>query len=254
MATVTIRIEDDVREDLEQIARTRQVTVSDLLRDQIDGLLGRGVPMRDETPHALSFQERQILAQQHKILQMLHADEGDSYESEHHRAMAGVLREGYAGEYDSVFGGMEEEMPRSECKLLWDILDMFRIIGVSVDRLSDEGRAALSDDDISRLRFAGFDLNDRREGRLLGYVRYLVDTGRWTEIRERLAEIGDNGNSHSRRLPSYERMLAVYTPIWEQHVRGPRGYSPDGELLTAGDLRQIAEVWVWPSGAGKPGA
>ena len=46
------------------------------------------------------------------------------------------------------------------------------------------------------------------------------------KIKPRLAEIGDNGNSHSRRLPSYERMLAAYTPIYEQIAKGSRRVRP----------------------------
>jgi uncharacterized protein len=129
MATVTIRLDNEKREELEEIARTRGVTLSVLLRDQIDTLLGRHVPMRDDVPHTPSFQQRQMLAQQHEILALLHAD--DEYESRHHHTMAEVLREGYAGEYDTVFGAIQPEMPRSECKLLWDILDMFRMLTAS---------------------------------------------------------------------------------------------------------------------------
>ena len=244
MATVTIRLDDSTREELEGIADTRGLTLSDLLRDQIDALLGRHVPIRDDVPHALSFQQRQVLAQQHEILALLHTD--DKYESRHHHTMAEVLREGYAGEYDRVFSAMPPEMSRSECKLLWDILNMFRVLGASVDRLSADDRAALGDDNEPRLRFGGFDLNDSREGRLLGYVHHLVDTDRWTEIKPRLAEIGDNGNSHSPRLPTYERMLAVYKPIFEDGARSERGHSIDAWLLTIDELKQVAKAWAWP--------
>jgi uncharacterized protein YfbU (UPF0304 family) len=244
MATVTIRLDDETREELEEIARTRGVTLSVLLRDQIDTLLGRHVPMRDDVPHALSFQQREMLAQQHEILALLHAD--DEHESRHHHTMAEVLREGYAGEYDTVFGAMHPETPRSECKLLWDILDMFRILTASIDRLPASDRAALGNDNEGRLRFGGFDLNDSREGRLLGYVRHLVDTDRWTEIKPRLAEIGDNGNSHSRRLSNYERMLTAYMPIHEESEKGKRGHSIDAWLLTVDELKQVAEAWAWP--------
>lgn len=244
MATVTIRIDDDTREEMEEIARTRGVTLSVLLRDQIDALLGRPVPMRDDVPHALSFQQRQVLAQQHELLALLHPD--DQHESGYHRKMAEVLREGYAGEYGTVFGGILPEMSRSECKLLWDILDMFRILKASIDRLSADDRAVLGDDNERRLRFGGFDLNDSREGRLLGYVHYLVATSRWTEIKPRLAEIGDDGNSHSMRLPTYERMLAVYTPIFDSNSSGERGHSADAWLLTADELKQVAAAWPWP--------
>jgi uncharacterized protein YfbU (UPF0304 family) len=243
MATVTIRLDDETREELEEIARTRGVTLSALLRDQIDTLLGRHVPMRDDIPHALSFQQRQVLAQQHEVLALLHADED---ETQYHRTMAEVLRRGYAGEYDTVFGAMQPEMPRSECQLAWEILDMFRTLSASIDRLPTNDRAALGADNEDRLRFGGFDGNDSREGRLLGYVHYLVDTDRWTEIKPRLGDIGDNGNSHSRRLPGYERMLAVYMPIQEDNAPGKRGHSIDAGLLTVNELKQVAEAWAWP--------
>lgn len=242
MATVTIRLDDDTREELEEIARARDVTLSVLLRDQIDALLGRQVPMREDVPHTLSFEGRHVLAQQHEILALLKPDED---ESRYHLTMAEVLREGYTGEYDGVFGGILAEMSRSECKLVWDILDMFRMLGASIDRLSVSDRAALGDDSEARLRFGGFDLNDSREIRMLTYVRHLVKTDRWTEVRPRLAEIGDNGNSHTRRLPHYERMLAVYMPIDEQISKGKRGHSMDASLLTVDELKQIAKAWAW---------
>lgn len=242
MAAVTIRLDDDTREALEDVARARGLSLSVLLRDQIDALLGRQVPMRDDVPHVLSFQQRQLLAQQHEILALLHTD--DEYESQLHQTLAEVLHEGYAGEYDRVFGAMQPEVSRSECKLLWDILDMFRVLSASVNRLSADDRAALGDDNEDRLRFGGFDLNDTRECRLLGYVRHLVGTERWTEIKPRLADIGDNGNSHSPRLSAYERMLAVYMPIHEDSIRGKRGYSTDAWLLSVDELKHVAEAWA----------
>lgn len=93
-------------------------------------------------------------------------------------------------------------------------------------------------------RFDGFDRNDTRERRLLGYVHYLVGRGRWAELKPRLAKIGDNGNSHSPRLPSCQRMLAAYTPIYEQAAKGERGYAPDAGLLTVDELNRVAEAWA----------
>lgn len=244
MATVTIRINDDTRDELEKIAQTQGVTLSDLLRGQINDLLGRGVPMRDDVPHALSPQQRLLLAQQHDILGILSADD---YDSQHHRQMAEVLRQGFAGEYGELFAGIYPEMSRSECRLVWDILDMFYILKASIGRLPADERATLGEDIERRLEFAGFDLNDAGEGRMLGYVRYLVAHDRWTEMKTRLAEIGDDGNSHSPRIAAYERMLEVYMPIYEQIKKGIRGYAFEDRLLTADDLVQVAGEWVHPS-------
>ena len=246
MATVTIRLDDETREDLEELAKTNGVTLSTMLRDQIDTALGREVKMqkRSDVPHSLSMQQRRILAQQHEILALLHVD--DEYEAKYHHNMAEVLHKGYAGEYDSVFAAVQPELSRSECSLVWDILDMGSTLESSIDRLSDDDLKALGADDERRLRFGGFDLNDSLEGRLLYYVRYLVRTERWPIIGERLRMIGDDGNSHHPCLPSYQRMLAAYSPILEART-AQRGFSPDAWLLNLGELRQVAEAWAWPA-------
>ena len=151
--------------------------------------------MRDAVPHALSCPQRHVLAQQHEVLALLQAD--DEHESEHHRAMATVLREGYAGEYGDVFVDMRSEIARSECKLLWDILDMFRVLGGSIDRLSADDHSAWEVTTSGGSGLADSTGTTLANCRLLGYVHYLVGRGRWAEIKPRLAEIGDNGNSHS---------------------------------------------------------
>jgi uncharacterized protein YfbU (UPF0304 family) len=156
--------------------------------------------------------------------------------------MAQVLREGYASEYHNVFGGTLPEVPMSECELVRDILTMFRVVGASIDRLPTHDRAALGEESERQLRFGGFDESDHRETRLLSYVEYMVANGEWEELRPRLVEIGDGGNSHSRRLPNYERMLAVYMPF---HDDTERWTSRDG-MLTVDELKQIADAWPWP--------
>ena len=245
MAQLTIRLDDETRDDLEELARANGVTLSVLMRDQIDGLLGREIKMRrSDVPHSLSKQQRLLLAQQHDILSLLNADDED--ESQHHRNLAEVLNEGYAGEYDSVFAAVQPELTRTECGLVWDILDMFQILGASLNELSDSDRESLGSEYADRLRFSGFDLNDSLEGRLLSYVRYLIRTDRWKEVEGRLREVGDNGNSHRPCLPTYERMLAAYRPIIDARTAN-RGFSRDAWRLGVDELRTVAEAWAWPS-------
>lgn len=246
MATVTIRLDDETREELEELAKTNGVTLSTMLRDQIDTALGRDVKMqkRSDVPHSLSMQQRRILAQQHEVLALLHID--DEYEAKYHHNMAEVLHEGYAGEYDSVFAAVQPELSRSECSLVWDILDMVTSLAASIDQLDGTDHKSLGVDNERRLRFGGFDLNDSLEGRLLCYVRYLIRTERWTNIGERLHDIGDQGNAHHPCLPSYRRMLAVYKPILEAR-NAQRGFSQDAWLLNVHELGQVAEAWAWPA-------
>jgi predicted transcriptional regulator len=45
MATLTIRLDDEARDALEELARTNGVNLSALLREQVDVLLGRLSPV-----------------------------------------------------------------------------------------------------------------------------------------------------------------------------------------------------------------
>ena len=62
MATVTIRLDDQRHSELEQLARERDSTVSDMLRVAIDGLLRRDVHQ------SLDMVARRSLALSHEIL------------------------------------------------------------------------------------------------------------------------------------------------------------------------------------------
>ncbi|MFE3990053.1 YfbU family protein [Nocardia tengchongensis] len=237
MATLTLRVDEETREELEVLARTKGTTVSVLLRDQIGQLLGRDVDMRrGDVPHSLTMTERLTLSQQAKILAALDPDEADN-----HLRRSEVLDEGYAGEYDDVFGAIGPELTRTECQLLWDVLDMFRVLGASINKLSQEDRDALGKDRADRLRFQGFDLNDGLEARLLSYTRYLTRTDRWEEIIPRLEEIGDDGNAHHRWLPLYQVMLEKFQPILAAR-QASRGYSRDALYFSLDELIEVAEV------------
>ncbi|MEU4599928.1 YfbU family protein [Nocardia sp. NPDC023988] len=237
MATVTLRVDEETREELEALARVKTTSVSALLRNQIAQLLGRGVEMdRADVPHSLTMAERLILSQQAKILAALYPDNAAD-----HLRQGEALDEGYAGEYDSVFGAIRPELSRTECQLLWDILDMFRILDGSIANLSREDRNALGEDRIDQLRFQGFDLQDEVEARLLSYTRFLVRTERWEEIAPRLAEIGDDGNSHHRCLPFYQGKLEVFQQIRTARHR-KRGYGLSALYFDLAELIEVAET------------
>ena len=236
MPTITIRVDDATRDDLEELAKTEGIPLSVLVRTQIDTLLGREVEMlRSDAPHALSMQQRLLLANQHEILARISQDD---YEAGNHRRMVQVLQEGFAGEYGDLFGGLYPEMPRAECAEVWDILDMFRILGFGLKKLTDEQLNELGDD-AEDLVFQGFDMNDSTEARMLGYVRYLVSTDRWSEIQACLEDIGDDGNSHATLLPKYRRMLVVHRATLESR-RASRGYGMSNYAFEFDELQRIA--------------
>ncbi|WP_213578593.1 YfbU family protein [Rhodococcus sp. USK13] len=238
MASITIRVDEKTRAELESLAKAKDRNVSDLLRATIDQVLGRNSQLKDpDAPSSLAPSDRLLLAQQREILAALTADEEEKAE---HLLLAEALREGYAGEYQRVFGYVEPELDLNHCQLVWDLLDMFRVLDASIANLTTEEVAALGDR-ARWAKFSGFDLSDPVEGPMLGYLRYLVRTGRWTEIKGRLAEIGNEGHSHARNLPAYERMLAVFKPIWDDVIR--RQGHGGRYLLTAQQVHQVGNAW-----------
>lgn len=237
MATITLRVEDQVKDDLDALARSRGITVTDLLRPLIEKVAGRPASeSRSVHPAHLTAVERRTMSLLHQVLGKL-----DSEDESYHQLRAQALDEGYTAEYGDEFLGMEPELPARDCELVRDILDMFRVVRASVNRL-DSG-AIVGLDHAVFLEFAGFDANDPLEGRLLCYARHLLATDRWTDLADYFDAAHDGGNSHHQALPSYRRMLEVYEPLVKAKASG-RGLGPDHFLFSAGELAAIASAAI----------
>lgn len=254
MATVTLRIEDPIRDRLQAMAEARGTTVSDLIRSLIDGLFDRDE--REESrprvvPESMTAVDRKQLALLHRILARLVEDRstdderlGGDGDTAHQLDRAQALEQGWAKEYDMEFCGMEPELSRRDCGLVMDLLDMFRVLKFSAEAVADQ----LSDDVVDTLCFHGFDLNDAYESRLLTYAQWLVSDGkRWQEQADAFSDKHDRGNSHTPLLGIYKRMLEAYEPIWRSVIR--RG-GRDRNRLTAAELSRIAAAAVRPPGRG----
>ena len=78
-----------------------------------------------------------------------------------------------------------------QCREVLDILDVFRTLANAK----------------SEMKFEGFDGNHPYEGKLLGYVNFLWNDGKYPESNH-----GDNdgGNSHTEMLPVYRQMVAAW--------------------------------------------
>lgn len=240
MATVTIRLDDDTRDRLAAAAEARGLTLSTYIRDALEVHLELE-PSEDleERPGGggvvLTTYERKVLQMLHRITLATHGDLDRSYyDAEGEVRMIKVLEGGFASEYDQEFADIDESMPRAECELVWDILDMFRVIKASVDALGEDGWTMLGMEGAeSKGTFRGFDLNDSQESRLLAYARYLIASDRWAEQAEVFSRENDGGNSHRRMLPTYRAMLRVFKPLWREAVRGARWH------LSPEDLKRV---------------
>ncbi|MFE2754029.1 YfbU family protein [Actinosynnema sp. NPDC059335] len=241
-------MDDTVRDELDRAARARGTTVSDLLRNAINDLLGFGDDRPDRgdvvaVPRTLDTVERRTFALLHEVLGKLSDDEDDR---RYHGQMAEVMTEGFAGEYHDEFGFMPVELSPTECSWANDILEMFRVVEHRLTELTPEDRERLGSAVRYTLTFDGFDLSRPDEARLLAYVRYMVTTdGRWEEFRERVTT-GERGNSHSPRLARYQRMRAAYEAIRDRNRANGRMTSAwDFDIE---DLLSIVEAARHPGG------
>lgn len=249
MATVTLRLDEGVKDQLEAVARGRGQTLSDLIRSTLDQLLSptarAGQLPTAPAPASLTMVERQQLALLHRILARVVGDDGDTDgDREYQLERAKVLESGFVQQYATEFSGIEPELSARDCEFVMDILDMFRRITFSIDKLEADG-VELPEGISDQLAFSGFDLNDPREGKLLDYARHLVDEDHWTELLPTFSPDNDRGNSHSRRADVYARMLDELRtmPVDDLSLRGAR----DSFFLGVEELQRLADARVHPS-------
>lgn len=230
MATMSIRISDLTHRMIEEAASGEEQSVSEWVRQALEVQLG--IRERDK-PHVvttLSKRDRHQLALLHEVLS---ESASSDTEAEHHRMSSRILREGFAAEYTNVLD-VSDEMTVEECRLVIELLDMFRVLKMSLDMAEDGHLQELDDLDLRLLEFRGFDFNDRRESRMASYAKYLFDSGSWTEFHEHFNRNG--GNSHAPLLASYLRMLKAYRKIQPEILE--RVMSRQAPL-SLDDLRQI---------------
>lgn len=249
MAVLNIRVEDRIRDQLKAMADDDGVTLSEYVRNLV---LEAVVPVferegkhGDEPPQeSLRIIDRQVLSLLHRILGRVLPEDANDVDGDldYQLMRAQILEAGYTGEYWLETAGFQTELSKRDCGRVADILDMFRVITYSLERL-DKEVSAVDEGLKSRLEFMGFDHNDALEGHMAGYVEFLIRDDRWTELKPQL-ERHDNGNSHHRVLDVYLRMLTEYRRIMDS--RG-RGLSRMDYFLTLDELRQIAEARVHPS-------
>lgn len=247
MPTITIRLDDDTREALQQQANSANVTVSDfvrdLIREEVMDLRSSEERGQGLAPDSLSPKDRHVLSLLHRILARVLPEDANGEEGnlEHQLTYARVLEEGFTGEYPAEFAGISTELSKRDTERVLDILDMFRIIDYSIDRLKHTG-TAVDEGLVTALSYRGFDFNDSLEHKMAEYVKHLIATDRWTE-RADFVKGATRGNSHSRLLPMYLRMVAEYRRIMAR--RGP-ALGRDDYWLSEEELRAIAAERVHP--------
>ena len=141
--------------------------------------------------------ERLIISNQFKILEKLYPEEAEYY-SKNRKA----LENGYKLHYQWIFENIYDEMSEEECQEVIDILNMYRSLTFSYQKLSDKSGIEESD-----IRFPGFDGNN--EISQYSYTNYFtLELNRFNELTNG-SEYADF-NSHCEMLDCYRRMLAEW--------------------------------------------
>ncbi|ESU22367.1 hypothetical protein FEDK69T_23520 [Flavobacterium enshiense DK69] len=141
-------------------------------------------------PETLTIAERQILANQFKILSII--GDHNNYETK-----IEILENGFTEQYFEVFDVAAEEIPIEICEETTQILHMFRRIADATEKLSEEEKYSL---DLEKIKFEGFDAQHDTH---FHYMRFMVHTmNLWPEYKETYL------NSHSRfPLSKYRKIL-----------------------------------------------
>lgn len=149
-------------------------------------------------PKTLSIIERQILANQYKILSKLENDDSQMYSLK-----IQILEEGYRKHYHQVFDVVPVEACEEICKETIEILSMFRSIFNAVSSLSNQEIERI---DFFKLRFNGFDAESDAH---YSYAKFLIEKlGEWTEHRDMYL------NSHDpKTILKYRKMLKTCSYI-----------------------------------------
>jgi len=171
----------------------------------------------DSAVESLTQVERLQLVNQFRILEKLDPDNADHYAESRE-----IIARGYSILYEKVFHDVYEEMPIEDCKYVYDVLDLHRVLINSFNTLKD--KQGLTEDDV---KFHGFDGNN--ESKMLALAEYLQKDGLWTET------LVGYLNSHSMTTKTYKRMLTKFKPIEEQILSSGTGRW----ILTAEQIREI---------------
>lgn len=236
MPTITLRVDNDTKDYLDAIAKGRNVSVSNLLRDLIDNhllLKQDGEQKPKSSPISLSSYERLTLALQYRLLAL--ASSSDKEMSAEYSYRAEVLENGYSFEYSMLFDHVSPELSEKDGKLVIDILNMFIYINHSLSNLSSAEARKLKPFE-HQIKYLGFDNHVPRESAMQSYVNFMVfQRNKWKQLfpNKNDARI----EAPSPQIPRYSRMLDAFNLIYaeKQKKNGPFDRSP----LTLSELLRI---------------
>lgn len=171
----------------------------------------------------LSREQRWILSNQYRILELLDKENAEGYATARE-----AIENGYEDFYDEISQYIyEDTLSKAESDEVFQIMHMFDQIEHAYDTMSLKPDVQEYD-----LRFSGFDGNT--ETSYMAYARFLIEKA---DRFQRFAGRGDNLNSHMPTLDVYRRMLRVWEKLPREHRLHP----------TVEDIERLINEAVHPS-------
>lgn len=144
MAVLNIRVDDQVRDQLKDMADEEGITVSEYVRNLVMAAIVPGYePEEDQgdlpAPTSMRIADRQVLSLLHRILAHVVPKDDDEIDPRSQLKSARVIESGFTTEYWREVAGFRTELSKRDCERVLDILDMFRMITFSFKELEKEG-------------------------------------------------------------------------------------------------------------------
>jgi uncharacterized protein YfbU (UPF0304 family) len=150
----------------------------------------------------LTKKDRVILINQYEILKRLDTDWSDRYDE-----LIDILESGYEIFYHQVHERVSDDMSTDECKLVLDVLNIYRAIENYKNEHPD-------DNEISNhlyANFPGFDGNS--ETIYMAFTQFLIERQDKFAEQAKYKDKTGNFNSHSPMLDKYKAMITKWKSI-----------------------------------------
>lgn len=149
----------------------------------------------------LTEKERLILYNQYEILKLLNPDEKEYYERDQE-----ILINGFKYNYNDLVSGFMDETSEEISQFVIDVLQMYRVLNNSYNKLNDDEKSQIDLYDIS---FKGFDGNEE--------IDYYTYAKFYLEKLDRFGELKVSKyyaiNSHGNMLNDYLKMVSLWKEV-----------------------------------------
>lgn len=199
MATVSFRISDELKRELDELSAEKGYHLSKLFRKAIEDLRDAMRHGPDGGTFDLSLKERLMLANQYRILELL-----DTEQAVKHAGNREILAGAVETHYVTLLEDFSNTINLGVAREVMDILAMFTRLRLSYNHLGGQNTVVEQE-----IKFGGFDPQFEHE--MLGYAQfYMKKLGRHRWLNEGL---GDGLESSMPMLDIYRRMMVAWRAI-----------------------------------------